>query len=407
MFDNILGQSKAIDRLKNDLDGNQLPGAILFEGPAFSAKLSTALELARVLACTEIAEWRCQCPHCERHRVLSHQDILLLGPKSHREELQLGLAMLEKSDSRASRYFFARAARKLTRRFDRVLFENEEKRFSKAAPFLRQIMEELDTIIPGNFDAALKAAKALLPVAFKLNDLLPDTIPVYQIRAMESWARQTGMGKRKTVIIEHAERMLESSRNALLKILEEPPAQTIFILTSINKTGIAETVSSRLRPYRFFERNSEETRDILKRVFRDEDAQAPNLKDYFNRYRSGSSIRFQELAREFASNLILEKTGQSCTPGSLEILWEAAKLSAGFGSQDDGMEWSFPAFLEEAGAVFIAGLREDDAALLNTRLANSYTRLANEALFHYRSFNLNPLALGERLVSSFIEERQN
>ena len=47
---------------------------------------------------------------------------------------------------------------------------------------------------------------------------------------------------KKTIIIENADRMLESVRNALLKILEEPPVDTIFILTTSQRNLVMPTI---------------------------------------------------------------------------------------------------------------------------------------------------------------------
>ena len=49
----------------------------------------------------------------------------------------------------------------------------------------------------------------------------------------------------KVFIIDGAERMNEQAQNALLKVLEEPPANVIFILVSLSRTILLETIVSR------------------------------------------------------------------------------------------------------------------------------------------------------------------
>jgi len=49
----------------------------------------------------------------------------------------------------------------------------------------------------------------------------------------------------KAFIIDGAERMNEQAQNALLKVLEEPPANVIFILISLSRTILLETIVSR------------------------------------------------------------------------------------------------------------------------------------------------------------------
>ena len=51
MFENLLYQP-ASQQLAEDIRQGSLPNALLFVGPPASGKLTCALELARVLACT-------------------------------------------------------------------------------------------------------------------------------------------------------------------------------------------------------------------------------------------------------------------------------------------------------------------------------------------------------------------
>jgi DNA polymerase-3 subunit delta' len=71
-------------------------------------------------------------------------------------------------------------------------------------------------------------------------------IRVDQIRSILSAVQQTGLHEgRKVLIISPAESMNPASANALLKSLEEPPANTFFILVSINSAGLMATIRSR------------------------------------------------------------------------------------------------------------------------------------------------------------------
>ncbi|HOX91724.1 MAG TPA: DNA polymerase III [Spirochaetales bacterium] len=417
MFENVLGQTRVCEELARDAGNKELPGSLLFDGPPDCAKLTTALELARALSCTQDGAWNCQCQDCVRHKALSHPDVLIMGPKNHREELGAGVSMLERSPCQASRYFFARAARKLARRFDRVLYDGEEGRLAKASAFVRQIMESADLCMPGSSsdEEALKTARALLPVCAKLNDLLPDATAVFQVRSMEAWARQTPFGKRKTIIIEHADRMLDSSRNALLKILEEPPAHATFILTTSRKSAMIGTILSRVRRYRFIARDNDSTKAILSRVFRDPDAQETSVSEYLSRFRPEGSHRLNELGLAFAQALCAGAGKEACTDKALaamactsaksaqEILKEAAAISANFGSGDEAMAWSFPAFLDAALEGFAKLVRKPDAQTEAIRTARRFAKLSRDALAKYSSYNLNPLALGERLAAAMAE----
>jgi DNA polymerase-3 subunit delta' len=57
--------------------------------------------------------------------------------------------------------------------------------------------------------------------------------------------------KFRTVLISEAHRMNAEAGNALLKMLEEPPAQTILILTAVTAADMLPTIVSRCRHIRF------------------------------------------------------------------------------------------------------------------------------------------------------------
>ncbi len=69
------------------------------------------------------------------------------------------------------------------------------------------------------------------------------------------------------IIIENADRMADSARNALLKILEEPPEDVVFILTTAKRGAVLPTILSRVRTYTFFERSAGHQQKVIERVF--------------------------------------------------------------------------------------------------------------------------------------------
>ncbi len=76
--------------------------------------------------------------------------------------------------------------------------------------------------------------------------LVPEkqTIRIDDLRAIKPKLFLTTSGP-KAVVIEPADQMTAACANALLKILEEPPAQTYFILITANPSGLPATVRSR------------------------------------------------------------------------------------------------------------------------------------------------------------------
>ncbi len=417
MFENILGQDEIGDRLRSDLIGDRLPRSMLFEGPPLSAKLSSSLELARVLSCERDAAWNCPCQQCARHRTLSHQDVMLFGPKTFRAELSIGAQMLGRSPGPAARYFFIRAARKLIRRFDAELYAGEEARLAKALPHVRSVMEGLDGLSPMcaiDDESAAKDANKLLSVCVKLEDLMPATTPVFQIRAMEYWARLAPLGKKKTIILEHADSMQEVSRNALLKILEEPPERVVFVLTTTRKRAIMPTILSRVRSYRFLQRSESDSRKVIERIFRDNASTSAGIEEYVSRFRPASGDAIEALAGEFVAALVvaaarnaspladpalsrLERSGGDIK----DVLSRAASATAGFGASDEAFAWTFPVFISSAGTAFASLLREPGAGIDSQRLAERYAALARDAMSRFTSYNLQPASLAERLADAF------
>jgi len=77
-------------------------------------------------------------------------------------------------------------------------------------------------------------------------------IPVDVIRetVIPEAARSPFEGRRKVFIIEEADRMNDPAQNALLKTLEEPQPDTVFVLISDKEEDLLETIRSRCRVVR-------------------------------------------------------------------------------------------------------------------------------------------------------------
>jgi DNA polymerase-3 subunit delta' len=77
-----------------------------------------------------------------------------------------------------------------------------------------------------------------------------DVIRIQQLRKMQTEANlHSYEGGKKVFIIRNADRMKEEAANSLLKILEEPPSETIFILCADKQQGVLPTIISRCRLY--------------------------------------------------------------------------------------------------------------------------------------------------------------
>ena len=75
----------------------------------------------------------------------------------------------------------------------------------------------------------------------------PQDVPVEQIRRIPTFLSLAAEGAWRVVVVDEADRLTRSAANALLKALEEPPACTVLILTSVTPGRLLPTIRSRCR----------------------------------------------------------------------------------------------------------------------------------------------------------------
>jgi len=86
--------------------------------------------------------------------------------------------------------------------------------------------------------------------------LRPDgsSMKIHQVREIQKHlAYKIYEGKYKVIILEEADKLTTQGANSLLKILEEPMPQTVFILLAASQMGIPDTVISRCQRIYFGE----------------------------------------------------------------------------------------------------------------------------------------------------------
>jgi len=187
-FEEILDQEGAKRTLTALLRADRIPGALLFHGPWGVGKTRLALAFARALLCEQAGDTvPCNaCPACRKALKLIHPDLRFLFP--------LPGGKPEESEAEES-------------------------------GMLRSYAADPYAVI--QFDRFV-------------------SIPIERLRELK---RQTQMrpveGRRKVFVLREADRMLELQQNALLKVLEEPPADTHFILTTARPQALLPTIVSR------------------------------------------------------------------------------------------------------------------------------------------------------------------
>lgn len=345
MFENLLYQNTS-RLLADDILNNRLPNSLLFSGPASSGKLTCALELARSLSCENEQKgiWTCTCKSCLQHKALNSQNLLLAGPRDCILEIKAAaqsfITALEENAAflMATRFLFIRSIRKLTNRFSPVLFDDDSKA-SQISPLIESIEDDLEEIDVNreleSVETVKKAVDSLLKNCEKLeSSFLYDAIPVNQIRHISSWARYTTPGMKKVVILENVDRMEESARNALLKILEEPPEDALFILTTERRGAVMQTILSRVRTYTFSDRTSIQQQEVLSRVFHEKNTDRfTSIKSYLTDFLPVPATEIKKNANLYITQLVhrerpdideMVKTLKGFVPRiSLKIFFEA------------------------------------------------------------------------------------
>ncbi|MDR0663622.1 MAG: DNA polymerase III, partial [Spirochaetaceae bacterium] len=258
MFENIIAQPVTA-RLLSDILDNTLAPAMLFEGLPASGKGTAALEIGRAFSCeTDGAPWNCRCHACALHRLLSHEDIVVTGPRPFSQEIAAArAALLRDTTVLSSRTLFLRAVRKLLIRFSPVLLADDPKvsKYNSLLETLNETLEELNFLYGGEAgdeknDKITKLCDAALKQAQRLEaEGIAGAIPVSHIRNAAYWLRIAPSGRRKLLVIENADRMQDAARNSLLKILEEPPLTSAIILCTSKPKALLPTILSRLRHY--------------------------------------------------------------------------------------------------------------------------------------------------------------
>ena len=93
-----------------------------------------------------------------------------------------------------------------------------------------------------------------------------DTIGIDDIRSLQERLQETASGQYRCCIIRSAERLQTEAANALLKILEEPPAPLVFVFTTQALSSLPSTIISRMRLIRFQPLSHRELGSLLKGV---------------------------------------------------------------------------------------------------------------------------------------------
>lgn len=200
----IIGQNEAKQHLLTLVHEKRIPHAMLFYGPSGSGKLPLALALARYLTCENPGEEDAcgKCPSCQMMNKYAHPDVHFAFPvikrKSGRDTVSADFLNEWRQQLLDTPYFT------FPQWLARIGTENQQAQI---------FVSESDEI-------------------------------------QRALSLKSSRGGYKIMIIWLPEKMNAECGNKLLKLLEEPPAQTVFLLVSEAPDTLMPTLTSRMQRFR-------------------------------------------------------------------------------------------------------------------------------------------------------------
>ena len=200
-FKNVIGQSAIKQRLIQSVQENHVSHAQLFWGPAGCGKLPLALAYAQYILCPNRTETdSCGvCPTCQKMQKLVHPDLHFVVPTNTTKSVK----------SNPESDLFMEEWREFTLKNDGYFNDTDWYAF-------------LDIENKQGYMSVRDAASLLRKLSMKAYE-----------------------GDYKIAIIWMAEKMRVETANKLLKLLEEPPEKTVFLLIAEDQEELLATIKSR------------------------------------------------------------------------------------------------------------------------------------------------------------------
>ena len=116
--------------------------------------------------------------------------------------------------------------------------------------------------------SCMKAEKGIHPDISVYDGSISGSLNIESIRGIRSSAYiKPNEAPKKVFLLFHCEKMLSAAQNALLKVLEEPPENVVFILTIDSASSLLSTVRSRSRILSLYPVGTDQAIAVLKERF--------------------------------------------------------------------------------------------------------------------------------------------
>ncbi len=121
-----------------------------------------------------------------------------------------------------------------------------------------------------------------------------ESIKIEDVRKIIERAFMTSQSLHKVFLIQSIERMTTEASNSFLKVLEEPPEGTVFILTTNNLRELLSTVVSRVRIIKFNTVSANYLINKLSELYPDCDKETIKKVSLFSLGKTGAALRLIE-----------------------------------------------------------------------------------------------------------------
>lgn len=155
-----------------------------------------------------------------------------------------------------------------------------------------------------------------------------------QLKTLRKYFSLTAkQGLHRIFLLQKADMMKEECADRLLKALEEPAENTVFLLTAANEDRILQTVTSRCRVIRILSENKEDLDGEGEEVFSLLAAVKPSPMEYlfrtaekYAKEREKTAAFFETAAALFSENYLYRRGGDAPAHGFPEEQWSEDQL---------------------------------------------------------------------------------
>lgn len=240
-FKDIVGQEEVKAQLRHQLESGRIPHAQLFAGPAGTGKLPMAVAFARYLVCNEVNKSTSQ----QANKPTSPQELGLGGLFGEPEPPVDSLACepVDLSDSCGH----CPACVKMNKlvhpdvHFMMPVFKRESGRNADTYPQSDDFIYDWREALLAN--PYLELGEWML--AAGADNQQGELYAAQANELIRKLSFRSSEGGRRVVILWLPERMNESCANKLLKLIEEPPSETVILMVSDDAERVLPTIQSR------------------------------------------------------------------------------------------------------------------------------------------------------------------